>query len=90
VFREHIALAARPPSAAMTSGLPGRARRHLTFAHGPHLCLGVHVACLEAQSAIRMLLHRLAGLRLDPRRPSAPRGLVVRKPPTLHVLWDDR
>jgi cytochrome P450 len=66
------------------------ARLHLAFAHGPHFCLGVHLARLEAQCAVRILLHRLPGLRLDPRRPSAPRGLVFRKPPTLHVLWDDR
>ena len=29
----------------------------------------------------------LPGLRLDPERPSAPRGLVFRKPPSLDVLW---
>jgi hypothetical protein len=26
--------------------------------------------------------------RLDPARPTAPRGLVFRKPPTVDVLWD--
>ena len=31
---------------------------------------------------------RLPGLRLDPDHPSAPRGLVFRKPPTLDVRWD--
>ena len=31
---------------------------------------------------------RLPGLRLDPDRPAAPRGLVFRKPPSLHLLWD--
>jgi cytochrome P450 len=66
------------------------ARLHLAFAHGPHFCLGVHLARLEAQCAVRMLLHRLPGLRLDPQRRTPPRGLVFRKPPTLHVLWDDR
>ena len=30
---------------------------------------------------------RLPGLRLDPDHPNAPRGLVFRKPPTLHVRW---
>jgi hypothetical protein len=33
------------------------------------------------------LLGRLEGLRLDPARPSAPSGLVFRKPPSVHVLW---
>jgi cytochrome P450 len=63
-------------------------RRHLAFAHGPHVCLGVHLARLEARTAIQALLDRLPALRTDPDRPAAVRGLVFRKPPTLHVLWD--
>jgi len=62
--------------------------RHLAFAHGPHFCLGAHLARLEAQVAIDVLLARLPRLRLDPRYPSAPRGLVFRKPPDLRVHWD--
>jgi cytochrome P450 len=58
------------------------------FAHGPHVCLGMHLARLETRAALRVALHRLSGLRLDPDRPSAPRGLVFRKPPSLWVLWD--
>jgi hypothetical protein len=34
------------------------------------------------------LLQRLPALRLDAERPAAIRGLVFRKPPELHVLWD--
>jgi cytochrome P450 len=64
------------------------AARHLAFAHGPHFCLGAHLARTETMAAVRTLLGRLPGLRLDPGRPSAPRGLVFRKPPALHVLWD--
>jgi cytochrome P450 len=64
------------------------ARLHLAFAHGPHFCLGVHLARLEAEAATRTALTLLPGLRLDPERPSAPRGLVFRKPPALHVRWD--
>jgi len=63
------------------------ARLNLAFAHGPHFCLGAHLARLEAQAAVRAML-TLPGLRLDPRHPAAPRGLVFRKPPSLHVLWD--
>lgn len=63
------------------------ARSHVAFAHGPHVCLGMHLARIEAEVAIRRLVDRLPGLRLDPARPSAPRGLVFRKPPALHVLW---
>jgi len=62
-------------------------RRHIAFAHGPHVCVGIHLARLEASFAIARLLDRLPLLRLDPERPSAPRGLVFRKPPSLHVVW---
>ena len=64
------------------------AGRHLAFAHGPHFCLGAHLARLEARVAVDTVLARLPGLRLDPRHPSAPRGLVFRKPPDLRVRWD--
>jgi len=64
------------------------ARLQIAFAHGPHVCIGMHLARLEAHTAVGRLLARLPGLRLDPARPSAPRGLVFRKPPTLHVVWD--
>jgi cytochrome P450 len=63
------------------------ARRHIAFAHGPHVCIGMHLARLEAHSAVARLLERLPAVRLDPARPAAPRGLVFRKPPELHVLW---
>ena len=64
------------------------AGHHLAFAHGPHFCLGAHLARLEAQVAIDTLLARLPRLRLDPRYPSAPRGLVFRKPPDLRARWN--
>jgi len=64
------------------------ARQNLAFAHGPHFCLGAHLARLEARAAILALLRALPGLRLDPGRPAAPRGVLFRKPPALHVLWD--
>jgi cytochrome P450 len=64
------------------------AGRHLAFAHGPHFCLGAHLARLEAQVAVGTLLARLPRLRLDPGYPSASRGLVFRKPPALRVRWD--
>jgi cytochrome P450 len=63
------------------------AHRHAAFAHGPHVCIGMHLARLEAHTAVARILDRLPGLRLDPDRPAEPRGLVFRKPPELHVLW---
>jgi len=61
--------------------------RHLAFARGPHFCLGAHLARMETTAALAALLDLLPGLRLDPGRPSAPQGLIFRKPPTLHVRW---
>jgi cytochrome P450 len=62
------------------------ARLSLAFAHGPHFCLGAHLARLEAQAAVCAVL-TLPELRLDPAHPAAPRGLVFRKPPSLCVRW---
>jgi cytochrome P450 len=63
------------------------ARLHLAFAHGPHVCIGMHLARLEARSGIERLLKRFPRLRLDPADGSAPRGLVFRKPPSLRAVW---
>jgi cytochrome P450 len=63
------------------------ARRHLAFAAGPHVCLGVHLARLEARLALRGITERFPGLRLDPENPSVVSGLVFRKPASLNVLW---
>ena len=57
-----------------------RPRRHLAFAQGPHVCVGVHLARLEARVAIAALLAGLRGLRLDPRQRTEITGLVFRKP----------
>jgi cytochrome P450 len=62
-------------------------RHQIAFASGPHVCIGMHLARLEVHAAIGRLLDRLPRLRLDLEHPTAPRGLVFRKPPALHVLW---
>ena len=62
------------------------ARRHLAFASGPHICLGMHLTRLEALAAVTALLTRLPDLRLTPTSPP-PRGLVFRKPTALTVEW---
>ncbi len=69
---------------------PSRAnlRRHLAFAQGPHVCVGVHLARLEARAALSALLGRLPSARLSTSRPIEVRGLVFRKPRELHVVWD--
>jgi cytochrome P450 len=62
-------------------------RGNLAFAQGPHVCVGVHLARLEARTAIATLLARLPQLRADPERPATVRGLVFRKPPRLDVRY---
>jgi cytochrome P450 len=66
--------------------------KHLAFAHGPHFCLGAHLARLEAQTAVETLLDQLPELRLDlSHSPAAvPRGLVFRKPLGIYVCWRPR
>jgi cytochrome P450 len=64
------------------------AKLHAAFAHGPHVCIGMHLARLEAHTAVARVLERLPGLRLDPDHPPAPRGLVFRKPAELRVRWN--
>ncbi|MGO9384948.1 MAG: cytochrome P450 [Mycobacterium sp.] len=59
---------------------------HLTFGGGPHLCLGMHLARMEATVALNALLDRLPDLRLDPNAP-APHvmGVAFRSPAALPV-----
>jgi cytochrome P450 len=59
---------------------------HLTFGGGPHLCLGMHLARMEAAVAIGALLDRLPDVRLDPTTPP-PRvaGVAFRSPAALPV-----
>jgi cytochrome P450 len=64
-------------------------RPHIGFAHGPHMCLGMHLARMETQVALGALFDRLPGLRLDPSAPDPYiSGRVFRAPPRLDVVWD--
>ncbi|MGB8192140.1 MAG: cytochrome P450 [Chitinophagaceae bacterium] len=44
-------------------------KRHLSFGGGYHYCLGVGMARLEAKYALKMMLDRLPGLRLNDEQP---------------------
>ncbi len=43
---------------------------HLAFAQGPHTCLGMHLALMELETALAVVLDRLPNLRLDPQAPA--------------------
>lgn len=66
-------------------------RSHVTFAQGPHVCLGLHLARLEAQLALEQALQTLPDLHLLPTKhalqAAKPRGLIFRKPQALQVQW---
>lgn len=62
-------------------------RLHVTFAQGPHACVGIHLARLEALAALNASLDLWQNLRLGDHSP-APTGLVFRKPAILTVRWD--
>jgi cytochrome P450 len=68
---------------------PGRPNiaRHLGFAAGPHLCLGMHLARAEAQIALNTLFDELPGLKPDISRSTAPSGAVFRQPGCLIASW---
>jgi len=61
---------------------------HVSFGHGPHVCLGIHLARVEMRVALNLLLDRLPELRLDPEANDPHiRGQVFRSPTSLPVLF---
>ena len=60
-------------------------RNHLSFATGPHYCIGHHFARAQLRIAIHMLIERFPNMRLDPERPVTYRGHEYRSPTSLHV-----
>ncbi|MDX2937765.1 cytochrome P450 [Streptomyces ipomoeae] len=61
----------------------------LTFGFGSHICPGMNIARLEMRAMFDALLTGLPGLRLDPEaKPPMIRGVNMRGPAALNVLWD--
>jgi cytochrome P450 len=61
---------------------------HIAFAHGPHMCLGMHLARLETRALVNRVLDRLPGLALDPGDTDPHiRGQVFRSPTSLPVTF---
>lgn len=63
------------------------AQQHLAFARGPHACLGIHLARLEAAAALEAALDGLPGLGLDADRGEPIEGLIFRAPRTVWARW---
>lgn len=64
-------------------------RRHVTFGQGPHACLGSALARAEIRVALRAILERLPGLRLDPdRTPVRSTALTVNGFAGVPVVWE--
>ncbi len=65
------------------------ANRHLSFASGPHICIGQHLARVEMTRAINAILDKLPNLRLDPACPPPQlKGAMMRVPHRLDVVFD--
>jgi cytochrome P450 len=63
-------------------------RNHAAFGFGPHFCSGHHFSRVQMRIALRALLERLPGIRLDSERPPEFAGWEFRAPQQLHVRWD--
>ena len=63
-------------------------RAHLSFAIGPHYCIGHHFARAQLHVAIRMLIERFPKVRLEPDRQTVYRGHEYRSPIAVRVLVD--
>ena len=61
--------------------------RHLTFAHGPHFCLGAAVARAEAQSAVLTIVQRCENLQLASDHVEWIEGFAFRGPKSLPVTF---
>ena len=62
-------------------------RRHLGFAMGPHACLGLNLARLEARTALSGLLARLPAFHIVAHLTDAPAGYEFHQPRRLQASW---
>ncbi|HEX5366257.1 MAG TPA: cytochrome P450 [Acidimicrobiales bacterium] len=61
-------------------------RATMSFGHGPHTCLGMHLSRIEARVALELLLDRYPGIHLDPGDDDPHiRGTLFRSPTCVPV-----
>jgi cytochrome P450 len=61
----------------------------LTFGFGRHMCIGMATSRREIAAMMGTVFDSLPGLRLDPDVPPPElRGVTMRSPSALHVVWD--
>lgn len=65
-----------------------RKPRHMSFAVGPHNCLGVHLARRELRFAIAETLKTLPEFRLNPDIPIRSQQGVIIQPRNLPLIWN--
>jgi len=64
-------------------------KQHLAFAHGPHTCLGMHLALMETRVVLEAVMDRLPNLRLHPEAVDVHiGGVIFRSPSELPVAFD--
>ncbi len=61
--------------------------RHLTFAQGPHACIGQQLARMETVAILEAVLDGLPRIHLDREHARGPQGLVFRKPVSVMAVW---
>ena len=87
-----IAAANRDPDVFADPGrfdITRQNNKYVSFAFGPHLCLGAGLARRELELALRTLLRRMPDLRLDEQRPPRLKcnSLLFRGFDSLPVRW---
>jgi cytochrome P450 len=64
-------------------------RQHVGFGFGVHVCLGMHLARMEARVAINTLFDRLGPFTLDPSaEPPHIEGMAFRSPLSLPIVFE--
>jgi len=67
------------------------ARMSFGFGFGPHMCVGLFIAKAEIEVAVNAMLDLMPDLRFDPAHPKPViRGVQLRGPDAVHVVWTPR